>query len=66
MLSKKIKALRKEKGLSQEKLAQQADVTYSTLVKIESGININPTLDTLQKLAEVFGVSIDELVGRKG
>lgn len=65
MLSKNIKKLRKKQNLSQEKLAQKAGITYSTLIKMESGLNKNPTLETIIKLADVFKVTIDELVGRK-
>ena len=65
MLSSNIKKLRKQHNLSQEQLAQKAGITYSTLIKIESGNNKNPTLDTLTKLAGVFKVSLDELVGGK-
>jgi len=65
MLAKNVKKLRNNKKLSQDKLARLADVTYNTLVKIESGANKNPTLGTLTKLADALDVSIDELVGRK-
>ena len=65
MLSSNIKKLRKQHNLSQEQLAQKAGITYSTLIKIESGNNKNPTLDTLTKLAGVFKITIDELVGGK-
>ena len=64
MLSVNIKKLRKKHHLSQEELAKKANITYSTLIKIESGNNKNPTLDTLTKLASVFKIKIDELVGR--
>lgn len=64
MLSANIKKLRKEQGLSQEQLAQKAGITYSTLIKIESGLNKNPTLETLTKIANTFNIKIDELVGR--
>jgi len=64
MLSRNIKKLRKEHHLSQEELAQKAGITYSTLIKIESGINKNPTLETLTKIATVFNIKIDALVGR--
>jgi len=64
MLSANIKELRKKQQLSQEQLAQKAGITYSTLIKIESGSNQNPTLETLTKLANVFKIKIDELVGR--
>ncbi|MCG2713071.1 MAG: helix-turn-helix domain-containing protein [Candidatus Omnitrophica bacterium] len=63
MLASNIKKLRKKHHLSQEQLAQKAGITYSTLIKIESGTNKNPTLETLTKLAGVFKIKIDELVG---
>ncbi len=53
--------MREAKGLSQEKLARLADVANNTIIKIESGKNDNPTLDTLKKVAKALGVSIDEL-----
>jgi len=62
MLSENIKKLRKKKGISQDKLAKLADVTLTTLVKIESGVNDNPTIKTLKKIADALGVSLDELV----
>jgi len=65
MLDKNLKTLRKQKGLSQEKLARLADISYNTIAKIEAGKAKNPTFETLSKLADVFGISIDELVGRK-
>lgn len=65
MLSENIKQFRKKKGLSQDKLAKLADVTHTTLVKIEAGVNSNPTIKTLGKIADALGVSIDALMGRK-
>jgi len=62
MLSENIKKLRVKKGLSQDKLAKMADVTLTTLVKLESGANDNPTIKTLAKVAKALGVKIDELV----
>ncbi len=61
-LSNNIKRLREAKGLSQEKLARLADVANNTLIKMESGENKNPTLDTLKKVAKAFGVSVDDLI----
>jgi len=62
MLSENIKRLRKKKNMSQDKLSKLADVTHTTLVKLESGINDNPTVKTLKKIANALNVSIDELV----
>jgi len=61
-LANNIKKLREAKGLSQEKLARLADVANNTLIKMESGENQNPTLDTLKKVAKAFGVSVDNLI----
>lgn len=65
MLSENIKKFRKQKKLSQDKLARLADIPYNTLVKIESGKSNNPTFETLLKLADALQISIDKLVGRK-
>ena len=62
MLGKNIKKLREKRGLSQDKLTKRADITLTTLVKLETGINDNPTLKTLVKLANALEISIDELV----
>jgi len=62
-LSNNLKKLREKKGLSQDRLAKLADVANNTIIKIEQGENINPTLDTLKKMAKALGVSLDELTG---
>lgn len=64
-LSQNIRRLRKKVNLSQEELAKQIGITYSTLAKLESGVNSNPTLDTLWKIADSLAVSLDDLVGRQ-
>ena len=62
MIAKKIRELRKKKKISQEKLARLADVSYNTIVKIESGESKNPTILTMSGIAKALGISIDELV----
>jgi len=62
MIGKNIRKYRIKKGLSQDKLAKLADVTYTTLVKIESGVNNNPTIKTLKKIANALDVKIDDLL----
>ncbi|MDP2924084.1 MAG: helix-turn-helix transcriptional regulator [Candidatus Omnitrophota bacterium] len=64
MLSKRVKEYRKQKGLTQQKLAEKTGLSFNTVTKIEQGIGDSPTLKTLLKLADAFGVSLDELVGR--
>ncbi len=62
-LSKNLKKLREKKGLSQDRLAKFADIANNTIIKIEQGENINPTLATLKKIAKALGVGLDELTG---
>ncbi len=61
-LSKNLKKMRIKKGLSQDRLAKLADVANNTIIKMEQGENINPTLDTLKKIAKALDVSVDELI----
>ena len=62
-LARNLKKLREKKGLSQDRLAKLADVANNTIIKIEQGENINPTLATLKKIAKALEVSLDELTG---
>ncbi len=62
MYLKNLSKLRKEKGFTQEGLARKADISYHTLLKIESGGIKNPRIETVVKLADSLGVSIDKLV----
>jgi len=62
ILSRNIKSIRKKRGMSQDRLCKLADVTHTTLAKIESGVNENPTIKTLQKIAKALSVKIDDLL----
>jgi len=61
-IAKNIRQHRKELNFSQDKLSKLAGVAYNTIVKIESGENPNPTIETLQKIANALEVSIEELL----
>ena len=61
-ISDNIKKYRNKLGISQDRLSKLADVTYNTIIKIESGANINPTIDTLTKIAKALNVSVDDLI----
>ena len=64
MLDKKIKSLRKKAGWSQQKLAEKAGLSFNVITKIEQRVAKRPTIQTMVKLADAFGISLDELVGR--
>ena len=59
-LGEKISGLRKNASYSQEKLAELMDVSRQAVTKWESG-KANPDTENLIRLAEIFGVSLDEL-----
>ena len=61
-IGKNIKRLRKVKGISQDKLSKLADLSLQTVVKIELDEKPNPTIETVQKIAKAFDVSIDDLM----
>lgn len=60
---KNLKLLRMEEKLSQQKLASLVGVSQQCVSEWENG-KIEPTLSFLWKLADIFKISIDELVGR--
>lgn len=60
-LGDKIRKFRKQKGLSQEKLAELAKIDYSYLNLIEAGKR-NPTIKRLAKIARVLGVPLKDLI----
>jgi len=61
-IAKNIKKLRKQRGLSQDRLSKLADISHNTIIKIESGAIQSPTMDTAQKIAKALGVSLDDLM----
>ncbi|MBM3245140.1 MAG: helix-turn-helix transcriptional regulator [Candidatus Omnitrophica bacterium] len=65
IFAKRLKQLRKKSGWSQQKLAERAGLSYNVITKIEQGAAKNPNIRTIIKLADAFGVSLDELLNRR-
>jgi DNA-binding XRE family transcriptional regulator len=57
-----IKKHRAKHKLSREELAKKAKVNYNTIIKLESGANRNPTVNTLLGICTVFGCVIEEVI----
>lgn len=55
----RVKAIRKKKNLSQEQLAEKIDIAVTNMGKIEHGESF-VTSSTLQKLADVLGVKVQD------
>lgn len=62
-LYEKLTALRKSHNYTQAQIAKKLNVTRQTVSKWEMGLS-EPSLDLLDKLAEIYDCSIDELFGR--
>ena len=61
-LGKKIKALRLKFELSQDEFARKADIPYTTLTKVETGVIKKPSVFVMAKLAKTLGVSIEDII----
>ena len=57
-----LKRIRKEKQITMDGLARQADVSLNTVVKIETGVNTNPKIETLVKVCRVLCTTVDKLI----
>lgn len=62
--SERLKTLRLEKNLTQQQVAERIHVTKSMISAYETAIRC-PSYDILIKLATLFHVSVDFLLGRK-
>ena len=65
ILHERIRAARKDKGLSQKTVAQMLGITQPGYQQIESGIKGDMKVATLLKLCRLFEVSSDWLLGLK-
>lgn len=63
IIGNNIMTLRKEHGLTQEQLANALGISYQAVSKWETG-NACPDISTLPLLADLFSVSVDQLIGR--
>ncbi len=61
MLGEKIKSYRESKNMTQNEIADILGVKSATVSKYESG-TLEPNIESLKKLAEIFEVSVDELL----
>lgn len=61
-LGQKIKKLRQKLGLSQDDFARKADVPYTTLTKVETGVIKKPSVFVVSKIAKALNVDIEELI----
>jgi len=61
-LGKRIKALRLKLQLSQDEFARKADIPYTTLTKIETGVIKKPSVFVMAKIAKALNINIEEII----
>lgn len=61
IVGQKIRAYRREAGLSQEKLAEKASLSYKYLGEVERGY-VNVSLDSLMRIAKALKLKVHDLV----
>lgn len=62
ILAENIKKLRKDNNITQENLARKADITYTSLTKIEIWVIKEPSVYVVAKIAKAFDVTIESLL----
>lgn len=63
-LGKRLQLARQKAGLTQQELCAKANLSYSTLAKVERGAIKSPSIFTIESIADVIGVTLDQLMGR--
>jgi len=57
-----IKKYRNKLGISQDVLSKRANLAFHTIAKIEAGSTPDPRIETVKKIADALGVSLDDLM----
>ena len=61
MIKNRLKELREERGISQEKLSEMSGLSRTTLSKIENNEEVSVNTRTIAKLADVFDVKPSDI-----
>lgn len=64
MVGKRIKEFRKKSGLTQLQLAIKTGLAMTSIANLEQGVVKEPSIQTMAKIADALGLSLDELFGR--
>ncbi|MBT4732888.1 helix-turn-helix transcriptional regulator [Candidatus Woesearchaeota archaeon] len=61
-ISVNIKKYRNKLGISQDTLSKKAVLAFHTVAKIEAGSTPDPRIETVKKIADALGVTLDDLM----
>ena len=57
-----IRKYRNKLGISQDILSKKANLAFHTIAKIEAGSTPDPRIETVKKIADALGVTLDDLI----
>jgi len=60
-LAARLRALREQRGMTQEQLAAQAEISVATVRNIERRVVVEPSLFTVLAMVRVLGASIEDV-----
>lgn len=63
-LGQAINALAEERKITKYRISKNSGISQTTLGEIANGKNLNPTIDTIEKIAKGLGVAASELMKR--
>lgn len=59
-----IRKYRNKLGISQDILSKKANLAFHTIAKIEAGSTPDPRIETVKKIADALGVTLDDLISK--
>ena len=62
IIGNNIRKYRKKLGISQDILSKRANLAFHTIAKIEAGSTPDPRIETVKKIADALGVTLDDLM----
>ena len=61
-LGNNIKKYRNKLAISQDAFSKRANLAFHTIAKIEAGSTLDPRIETVKKIADALGVTLDNLM----
>lgn len=61
-LGQAINALAEERKITKYRISKNSGISQTTLGEVVNGKNLNPTIDTIEKIAKGLGITVSELM----
>ena len=61
-IAENMRKYRNKLGISQDVLSKRANLAFHTIAKIEAGSTPNPRIETVKKIADALGITLNDLI----